>query len=93
MHNTMTDTNESLLRFPCAFPIKIMGRATAEFELTVVSLVRKHAPDLSEGAVTTRASKQANYVSVTITVTAHSQAQLDAIYRELTACSEVLMVL
>lgn len=89
----MPATDSSLLQFPCAFPIKVMGRATPEFELTVVSIVRKHAPDLAEGAVTTRASKQANYVAVTVTVNAQSQAQLDAIYRELTACSEVLMAL
>ena len=89
----MSDTDSSPIQFPCTFPIKIMGKATPEFELTAVSIVRKHAPDLAEGAVTTRASKQANYLAITVTINAQSQAQLDAIYCELTACGEVLMAL
>jgi hypothetical protein len=48
---------ETLLEFPCDFPIKVMGRAEPGFDLLVVELVRRHAPDLGEGAVTTRASR------------------------------------
>lgn len=84
---------ETLLEFPCQFPIKAMGRAEDDFEALVVTLVRKHAPDLSEAAVRTRDSQGGKYLSVTVTVTATSRDQLDNIYRELTACEQVLMAL
>lgn len=84
---------DTLLEFPCQFPIKAMGRAEEDFEALVVSLVRKHAPDLGEAAVKTRDSQGGKYLSVTITVTATSRDQLDNIYRELTACEQVLMAL
>lgn len=84
---------ETLLEFPCSFPIKAMGLSDGEFEARVVALVRKHAPDLGEGAVRTVDSKGGKYLSVTVTVRATSREQLDNIYRELTACEQVLMAL
>lgn len=84
---------ETLLDFPCHFPIKAMGRADGEFEALVVGLVRKHVPDLAEGAIKTRDSQGGKYLSVTVTVRATSREQLDNIYRELSACEQVLMAL
>lgn len=84
---------ETLLEFPCDFPIKAMGRAEDDFEALVVTLVRKHVPDLHEGAVNTRDSSGGRFLSVTVTVRATSREQLDNIYRELTACEQVLMAL
>lgn len=84
---------ETALEFPCNFPIKAMGLADGQFEALVVELVRKHAPDLGEGAVRSVDSKGGKYLSVTVTVRATSREQLDNIYRELTACEQVLMAL
>lgn len=89
----MNPTDETLLEYPCDFPIKAMGPNTEDFEALVVSLVRRHAPDLGEGAIRTQASAKGNYLSVTVTVRATSRDQLDAIYRELTAADEIVMVL
>jgi len=90
----MSDSDQdTLLEFPCDFPIKVIGRAAPDLDALVFALVRSHAPDLGEGAVSTRASGQGNYQAVTVTVHATSKAQLDAIYRELTACERILMVL
>lgn len=85
-------TEASLLSFPCDFPIKAMGEAEG-FDLLVVELVRRHAPDLRENAVQVRPSRNGRYVSVTVTIQAESQAQLDAIYQELSVCEAVLMAL
>jgi putative lipoic acid-binding regulatory protein len=85
--------DESLLKFPCEFPIKAMGRAGNGFDALVVSIVRRHAPDLGEGAVRTRASRGGQYVSVTVTITATSKRQLDDIYQELSDHQAVLMAL
>ena len=89
---SQTDT-ETLLEFPCQFPIKAMGRDEGDFEALVVGIVRKHAPDLHDSAVQSRPSKAGNYLAVTVTVRATSRTQLDNIYLELTACEQVLMAL
>lgn len=84
---------ETPLKFPCTFPVKAMGEAGEDFDGLVVSLVRRHNPDLAEGAVRTRLSRNGNYMSVTVTVEARSREQLDAIYTDLTAHERVLMAL
>ena len=89
----MHDEPESLLEFPCNFPIKVMGRAEPGFDALVVELVRRHAPSLGEGAVTSRPSKGGKWVSVTVTLRAESKSQLDAIYLDLTAHEKVIMAL
>ncbi|MCP1672971.1 putative lipoic acid-binding regulatory protein [Natronocella acetinitrilica] len=89
----MSDDRETLLEFPCEFPVKAMGRADEDFVLRVVELVREHVPDLDESRVATSASRRGNYVSVTITFTAISQAQIDAVYLALNADDQVVMTL
>lgn len=89
----MTTTHESALTFPCSFPIKVMGKAEDNFDTLVVTLVRRHFPDLLEGAVRTRLSRKGNYMSVTVTVEARNRLQLDEIYRELSSHERVLMAL
>ncbi len=84
---------DTLLKFPCDFSIKAMGLATPEFDALVVEIVRRHAPDLGEGAVQTRASKGGKYLAVTVTISATSKVQLDAIYQDLTDHELVLMSL
>jgi uncharacterized protein len=86
-------SEETLLVFPCQFPIKVMGRTSSELDLLVVEIVRRHAPDFHEGAVTTRPSKDGNYMAVTVLIEASSKQQLDAIYQDLTAHPYVLMAL
>ena len=89
----MSDNEETLLKFPCDFPIKVMGRAEPGFDELIVELVRKHAPDLTEGAVKCRPSKGGKWISVTVTLRAESKAQIDAIYLDLTAHEKVVMAL
>ena len=85
--------DDALFDFPCAFPIKAMGRDEADFEAAVVEIVRRHVPDLGEGSVSTRPSRGGRFLSVTVTINATSRDQLDAIYSELTADARVLMAL
>lgn len=85
--------SESLLEFPCEFPIKIMGRDEPAFREAAVFVVEKHAGTLNEDAIRTSSSSNGNFVSITITITATSQQQLDDIYRDLTAHEQVLVAL
>ena len=87
------EENESLLEFPCDFPIKAMGRCDSGFEAKALQIVRRHVPDFDARNMRSRASRKGNYLSVTFTVSVSSREQLDDLYRELTACQEMLMVL
>ncbi len=84
---------ESVLAFPCQFPIKAMGRAVDDFDALVVGLVREHHPHITEGAVKSRLSRGGRFMSVTVTIKAQSQRQLDAIYMALSEHERVLMAL
>lgn len=93
LNDTMTDEAESPLKFPCDFPIKAMGKADCDLDSIVFEIVRRHAPEIGEGAVKIRDSTQGNYISVTVLLRATSRAQLDAIYYDLTDCKQVIMAL
>lgn len=84
---------ESPLKFPCDFPIKIIGKSGDDFESAAITIVRKYAQDLSEGAFQLRPSKNNNFTAITVTINAKNQKQLDNIYEELTACEHVIMAL
>jgi putative lipoic acid-binding regulatory protein len=84
---------ESLLEFPCSFPIKAVGRAEPGFESLVIGIVRRHCPGLDAAAVSVRASSGGRWISVTLVVEAESRAQLDAIYLDLTAEERVVWAL
>ncbi len=87
------EERSSLLEFPCDFPIKAMGRSDSGFEARALEIVRRHAPDFNAEAMRSAVSRNGNYLSITFVVHANSQRQLDAIYLELTACEDLLMVL
>jgi putative lipoic acid-binding regulatory protein len=86
-------SEETLLEFPCQFPIKAMGKSSAHFDMTVVEIVRRHVSDIKEGAITSKPSSGGKYTAVTVVIEATSKVQLDAIYQGLTDCSDVLMAL
>jgi putative lipoic acid-binding regulatory protein len=84
---------DTLLEFPTDFPLKIMGRNTDEFRSVVIGVVQKHAGEFDVATIEERPSRDGNYLGLTVTIRAESQAQLDALYRELTSCEAVLVVL
>ncbi len=85
--------SESLLEFPCDFPLKIMGAARDDFAQTIAAVVCAHAPDFDPITMEMRPSKAGNYLALTCTIRARSQAQLDALYRELSKHPMVKVVL
>ncbi len=91
-HEAMRES-ESLLEFPCDFPIKAMGRADSGFESMALTIVRRHVPDFDTERMHSAVSRNGNYISITFTIRATSREQLDDLYRELTACDELLLVL
>ncbi len=86
-------TEQTLLEFPCDFPLKVMGARTDDFAQTIVEIVLRHAPGFQAETVEMRASSGGNYLSVTCTVRAVSKEQLDGLYRELSSHPAVKAVL
>ena len=84
---------QSVLEFPCDFPIKMMGRDTPEFRGLARALVEKHTGVLADSAVQVATSRNGRFVSVTVRITALSQQQLDDIYRDVSSHADVLMAL
>jgi putative lipoic acid-binding regulatory protein len=85
--------SESLLTFPCSFPIKIMGRDEESFRHTALLLVEQHAGKLPDDAISISSSRNGNFLSITITIQAQSQEQLDKIYNDLSDHEAVLVAL
>lgn len=83
----------SLLEFPCAFPIKVMGERRDGFAQEILKAIEDLAPDLAQEKVEMRVSSGARYISLTILIDAVSKNQLDAIYLRLTGHPWVKVVL
>ncbi|TAM00847.1 MAG: DUF493 family protein [Paraburkholderia sp.] len=84
---------ESLIEFPCDFPIKVMGKTHPEFAQTIVTVIRTFDSGFDADAIETRPSSGGNYTGLTVTVRATSQTHLDDIYRALTGHPMVKIVL
>jgi len=92
-HDLSLEEGETLFEFPCQFPIKAMGLTCEELEIAVLEIINRNVDDLCEGALCLKPSKNGKYTAITVTITAQSKAQLDAIYMELTACKYVSIAL
>lgn len=85
--------SESLITYPSAFPIKVMGAQVPGFVEAIVAVAQQFDPQFDPGSVETRASRGGNYLGITITITATSREQLDELYRTLSTHPMVRVVL
>ena len=89
----MASYKDTLLEFPCEFPLKIMGKADNSLAQVVLDIVTLHAPDFDGASMEMRASSGGNYLSLTCTVIARSKPQLDALYTDLSGHPMIKVVL
>jgi putative lipoic acid-binding regulatory protein len=89
----MNPTDQSPLQFPCQFPIKVMGACADGFADAICTLVQQHDPGFDPKTLEMRPSKNGNYLGLTVTISAQSREQLDALYRALTSHPMVKVVL
>ncbi len=71
----------------------MMGRAEEGFSETAVALVEQHVGNVAADSVQTSKSRNGNFVSVTVTIEAQNQEQLDNIYDDLSNHKEILVAL
>jgi uncharacterized protein len=89
----MPVARETLLEFPCVFPLKVIGRNVVEFEGEVLTIIQKHVPAAQRENVTRRSSAGNKYLVLTVTFVADNQMQLDELYLELNRHELVLVTL
>jgi uncharacterized protein len=93
MTTLSTPITDSLIEYPCDFPIKVFGQTQDGFLQAVMEVVLQHDPGFTAASITMRNSKTSRYVSLTCTVKATSREQLDALYQALCDHPLVVMVL
>ena len=81
------------IAFPCAYPIKVLGRAVSAFQPAVMSVFNQHAARFSEQDAVVKDSRNGNFQSITITIEAQSEEQLRLIHQDLMDTGLVSMVL
>ena len=90
---TVKEITDSLIEYPCEFPLKVFGKQHAGFAKAVMEVITQHDPSFTAIKIDMRASKTAKYISLTCTIRATSRRQLDAVYQELVDHPLVKMVL
>jgi putative lipoic acid-binding regulatory protein len=85
--------SQSLIKYPCRFPIKVMGAKVPGFVEAITAVACHFDPGFDTAGIELRDSKGGNYLGITITVTATSREQLDELYRTLSSHPMVKVVL
>ncbi len=85
--------SDELFRFPCDFPIKVMGRDSESFRTLTLAIIERHAGALAPDKISERMSSKGRFLALTYTIRAESRAQLDRIYQDLTDSGVVLVAL
>jgi uncharacterized protein len=93
MADTISTVQESLIEFPCNFPIKVLGETQDDFTSEVTKTIQLNAPEFGTHLIELRGSTGGKYISLTCHVYVVSKTQLDAIYHSLTAHPMVKVVL
>jgi putative lipoic acid-binding regulatory protein len=89
----MITPEQSLIEYPCDFPLKVFGEAKPGFAQAIATAVQVHAPDFNASTIEMRSSSNSKYISLTCTIRVTSREQLDNLYRDLTSHPMVKMVL
>ena len=84
---------EELLKFPVAYPIKVVARRVDGLRAAIDDIVRTHVPDLTDDQVTERASNQQHFIAITYTINARSKEQVVALANALQANKDVIMLI
>ena len=84
---------EELLKFPVAYPIKVVGRRSEGLRAAIDAIVREHVPDLTDDQITERASNQQHFIAITYTINAQSKEQVVALANALKANKDVIMLI
>lgn len=86
-------TEAPKIEFPCAYPIKVLGRASDDYETLISSVVELHAPGFDRSLIQRRTSRGGTFLSLTLVIEATGKEQLAALHQDLMATGRVSMVI
>jgi putative lipoic acid-binding regulatory protein len=89
----VNEGGEELLKFPVAYPIKVVGRRSENLRAEIDAIVRLHVPDLTEDQISERSSNQQHFLSITYTINAQSREQVVALANALQTAKDVIMLI
>lgn len=90
---TVSEPEAPKIEFPCAYPIKVVGDAADDFRPLVLSVMQEFCGPVDDRDVSVKLSRNGRFSSVTVTITATGERQLQAIFEALKATGRVQMVL
>jgi uncharacterized protein len=90
---TSIPPEQSLIEYPCHFPIKVMGAHAPGFPEAMVRVAQAFDPGFDPTTIEHRPSKAGRYLGLTLSVWVTSREQLDELYRTLTSHPMVRIVL
>jgi putative lipoic acid-binding regulatory protein len=89
----MAADTESLIEYPCDFPIKVMGPNSEAFVDAMCFLAGQFDPHWKADSLERRESKAGTYLGLTLTLHVSGREQLDEVYRTLSSHPMVKVVL
>lgn len=91
--NTGTDEQETLMEFPCAFPLKVFVKPEDDVEQQILDLLEPHVGKLPLSACQRKISRTGKYMALTVNFTATSKPQVDAVFAALGDTPLVVMAM
>ena len=82
-----------ILKFPTAYPIKVVGRRSDTLRASIDAIVREYVPDLTEDQISERESTRQHFLAITYTINAQSKEQVVALANALQASKDVIMLI
>lgn len=89
----MTEQEPPKIEFPCDYPIKVLGRSSEAFRGIILDVFERHAPGFDQAGIQVKDSAKGTFTSLTITITATGEDQLQALHEDLMATGHVQMVI
>ena len=89
----MQEQEPPRIEFPCEYPIKVLGRASEDFEVVILAVFQRHAPGFDTETIKVKVSSKGTFTSFTIMITATGPEQLEALHQDLLATGRVQMVI
>ena len=81
------------IEFPCLYPIKVIGNAVDTFRAQVLEVIERHTGAIDPNLIQLKPSKHSNYLSITVTIAATGEPQLEGIFCDLKEIESVKLVL
>ncbi len=89
----MDQSSQPIYQFPSMYSLKAIGKTEGDFEDIVYSIMLKHIPSFEKTGMSSRLSRDGNYLSITLSFYAESKDQVESLFKELNDHEQVIMVL